>query len=352
MDVLIESAGMASCLGGLVQGCAAFRAGIRRKQASLEAQYQPQDELARQPITACALPVSTFGFSGIGRLVSILHEVLVDLEGHAGPEVLEREAALFLALPDPVELDLPVGEALEDDLPGRVKTLGERVLSLSLEAAGTQWSVGPSRFFHGRVGFAEALQAAVVVLERRKARRCLVAAADTLVDGAVLERLMLEGRLKTEDNPVGCLPGEGGAAFVLRAEARGGAAIRDISVYHGPAGNRPGRALADCVDKVARSAASSREPPLLLSDLDGEPRSAEEWGGTLVRLRELGAVWASPQSWFPVNGFGDTGAARPALALCAAMQGFERGYAPGKSAVVLAGGEQARAAVLVAAVGS
>lgn len=344
MDVLIESAGMTSCLGGLVQGCAAFRAGIRRKQASLEAQYQPQDELERRPITVCALPVSTFGFSGIGRLVAILHEMLVDLASQGDPEALSCEAGLFLALPDPVELDLPVGEALEDDLPGRVRVLGERVLSLALEVAGAKWAGGPRRFFHGRVGFAEAIQAARAALERRRDQRCLVAAVDSLADRQVLERLVLEGRLKTEDNPVGCLPGEGGAAFVLRAGARGGIAIRDVAIHRGPTGNRPGRALADCVAKVAGPGAA-----LLLSDLDGEPRSAEEWGGTLLRLRELGAAWASPQSWFPVNGFGDTGAARPALALCAAMQGFERGYAPEKSAVVLAGGEQARAAMLVAA---
>jgi 3-oxoacyl-[acyl-carrier-protein] synthase-1 len=85
----------------------------------------------------------------------------------------------------------------------------------------------------------------------------------------------------------------------------------------------------------------------VISDLNGEPYRAIDWGNALVRrIRAL----AEPVLWCPALWFGDTGAASGAVALCLAARAFERSYAPAPWSLVLSSADGPdRAAVIVTA---
>jgi len=355
MAARITAMGMASCLGPVSTACAAARAGVARVAPLPDFQYQPAEGLDRLPLSACAIPASTFGFAGIGRLVAILHETLLDLLGDLDPRQRDPDAALFLALPDPLDLEIPLSSELEGDAERRAAAFGSRIVERALESVRSGWALPERRFFgEGRTAFPRALKAALDELATGRRRTCLVAAIDTLLDRAVLERLLVEERLKTEDRPTGLVPGEAGVALVLQAVAPKGSAshrapVQVRAVALRPADDAsPGRALADCADEAFRAAGGSAEP-LLVSDHNGEHASAQEWGGALVRLRSLGPAWTAPPSWFPAIGFGDTGTAAAAVGACLAARGVERGYAPSRMPVVLSSGEDEKAAVVIAA---
>ncbi|HSP79208.1 MAG TPA: hypothetical protein VLQ93_11805, partial [Myxococcaceae bacterium] len=118
----------------------------------------PGEEEAR-PLTIHALPVATFGFSGVGRLVALACEVLKDLWGQVDLEALGPETGLFLGLADPWAREWEVGAPGATEAQ-RLEALGARVVEQSLQNLGLSWK-GPRRFFGGgHAAFAQALGAA------------------------------------------------------------------------------------------------------------------------------------------------------------------------------------------------
>lgn len=339
----VEAMGMSSCLGPMPTACAAFRAGIVRPRASVDiATFAPGDR-EPQPVTLCELPVSTFGFSGIGRLVAIAMEALEDLGTRISLGELGREAGVFLALPDFSEGTSP------REIAASTERLGRQVLGRALEALGVSWPEARWRFFTGgSAGFALALDAARRELERRALETCVVGALDSRTDPGHLQYLLGERRLKTADNPVGLRPGEAGALLVLRsrragrgAEATPSVDFTSIHVGQEPnamgADRRPdGRVLFTCVQAVLGPASSGRDGILFVCDLNGEERRAWEWGNVLVRLRGSGfqEVVDAPY-WAPAEGFGDVGAAAGAVGACLAVRAFQRRYAPARRIIIV-----------------
>ncbi|MCY1073680.1 hypothetical protein [Archangium lansingense] len=349
---------MSSCLGPLTTACAAFRAGISRVRASREFRYFPEEDNAPLPLQTCSIPVSTFGFSAAGRLVAILGDTLEEFQRRLKSEDLGTDTALFLVLPDPLEREFPMRAALMEDPPRRVEALGQFVLGQTFENLGMKWRGMKGRFFiGGQVAFARALQAAQAVLESRSAGACLVMAVDSYLSPPTLSRLVRERRVKTDDFPVGFIPGEVGVVMLLRPAAgsrREGSAssvfIQQVHVSEPPASNQAeGRALAFCVERVLQpQGAPAPEEPLLVSDHNGEQRRASEWGSLLVHLQAAHPDWKLENAWFPAIGFGETGAASGAVGSCVSARGLERGYARARSALVLSTSEDgARAAILL-----
>jgi len=361
VKVLVGGVGMASCLGPAVPACAAFRAGLPRPSPALETELALPDDEVPRPLTVCALPVATFGFTGAGRLVALACEVFKDLGARVDLEALGPETGLYLALADPWERGLDLGEP-DDTAARRLEVLGTRVLETSLRNLGLGWK-GPRRFFGGgNVAFAQALHAAHAELLRRGLRACVVMGLDCLVEEPTLQALMDEGRLKTPDQPVGLTPGEAGAALLVTLDGpepspRGGARV----VLHGvrlgqeshPRGSdRPsdGRALAECAREALAAAGPVRAPLLLVSDHNGEYDRAREWGMVLLRLRELDPALDGLPTWYPAIGFGDVGAATGAVAACVAVRGLQRGYAPSSTSLILSSADDAgRAAIVLGA---
>ena len=362
---IIRAAGLISSLGPLVQACAAFRAGITRILASSDLTHAVEGEGEPQPVKVCEIPIATFGFSGIGRLVSILCEALKDLGSQFPLAEIPPDIALFLALPDPMERGIPVRPEIEEDEQRKVTALGLRVLDQALENLGLKWNGRRQFFGGGHAAFAHALEAACEEMSRGALRSCIVAGIGSLVAPDVLERLLDDARLKTGDNPVGFIPGEAGAAFFLEAtraslSASSGpdAWIRSVKSGYEPrhrgTGLLPdGRSLADCVLAALEASTEAHTEPVLIGDHNGEQDRAMEWGNLQVHLAAQGMGRGGFVSWFPSAGFGDTGAASGAVGLCVALRALKRGYSPSPTLVILSSAETGeRAAIVVSLVQS
>jgi len=359
MKVFVEALGMASCLGPVIPACAAFRANLLRPSPSPDVDVARPGDEAPRPVTICALPVATFGFSGVGRLVALACEVLKDVGARVDLRTLGPESGVYLALPDPRERGLDLGEPDATEVL-RVEALGRRVLEASLRSMGLEWS-GPRRFFGGgHVAFAKALHAAQVALRNGGLRSCLVMGVDCLVEEPTLHALADGRRLKTPEHPVGLTPGEAGAALLLTTEGPAQSsrdepqvvlhAVRLGEEPHPRGSDRPsdGRALAACAEAVLAAAGALRARPLLVSDHNGEEAKAREWGMVLLHLRGLDASLGGLQAWYPSIGFGDVGAAMGAVSACVAVRGLQRGYAPSSVSLVFASADDSgRGAVLI-----
>jgi 3-oxoacyl-[acyl-carrier-protein] synthase-1 len=342
---------MSSSLGPATTACAAFRAGIVRPRPSEQVStfargdHEPQPVFIREPLG------TTFGFSGVGRLVALAMEALEDLGTRVPLETLDREAGVFLALPD-----FSNGVSREDAT-GR---LGRQVLGRALAGLGLSWPQARWRFFNGgSAGFTLALEAARQELERRAFETCIVGGIDSLTEPEHLRYLLAEHRLKTADNPVGLVPGEAGALLVLRAreprpasDNKPRVAITAVRLGHEPhhrgTDRRPdGRVLSTCVQEVLGTTRADGAEVLFITDLNGEEARAWEWGCALVQLRSEGVVTGRAPFWVPATGFGDVGAAAGAVGACIANHAFLRRYSPAHRLVVVSQSDSGERAAFV-----
>ncbi|HEY7725136.1 MAG TPA: hypothetical protein VH880_07375 [Anaeromyxobacteraceae bacterium] len=359
----IRAMGLASSLGGLVQAGAAFRAGITRVAPAPDVEMMFPGDEAPQPLPVHALPSATLGFSGTGRLVALLVEAIRDLLDRLPLPARPQDLGLFLALPDPEERGFALAAEPEDEDPeepdARRLALGERLAALAGAGAGLDLSRLPLRTVgDGHAGFPAALALAEAAIQGREVAAALVCAVDSLVSADALDLFLEAGRIKTDENPVGFVPGEAAAALLLEPPGRGGGgrepdlrlvAVARATESQAAGSDRPpdGRVLAECVRAVIGPEAP---PPLLVSDHDGEPFRAGEFGALRVQLQRTHPGLASAASWFPAVGFGNTGVASAAVGIAAVMRALERGAAPSRSAVILSSADAGqRSAVHVAA---
>ncbi|HYO54397.1 hypothetical protein [Archangium sp.] len=358
VHAFVEAVGMGSPLGPFVQACAAFRAGLDRFQSARDFHYFAGEENARLALNVSALPGATFGFAAAGRLVAIACEMFQDLRDRLPEGALTRDTPLFLALPDPLALGMAVSPQLVRNEARRLESLGRRVLSITFENLGWTWPGGPWHFFGGgHVAFARALRAAGAWLARSSGRACMVAALDSLLDPQLLEILLNQQRLKTEDQPVGFTPGEAGVALLLRVPGRtpadsprGRPLVEAVSLSSAALeAPEDGRALAACLRALLPFLPSGGGEPFWVSDHNGEEHRALEWGTLQVLLRAEPPHWESFEAWYPASGFGELGVASSAIGLGLAARALERGYAPGRTGIILSTDEGVEhAAVLLA----
>jgi 3-oxoacyl-[acyl-carrier-protein] synthase-1 len=167
------------------------------------------------------------------------------------------------------------------------------------------------------------------LMRRMGVDRFVVLAVDSLVDAFALHWLGEAGRLKSDLNPVGLMPGECAAALLLEAERRG---VHD---------ERPAWAVVTTVATGRDAAFDDRDAPPrgrtlaevlapaitggtvdLFSDLNGEAWRAREHGTALVHLGgvELDVHHAAAE-------VGDVGAASSVLDTVLAARSLQRGYA-------------------------
>ena len=155
--------------------------------------FFPGDEQL-STVAIYAAGAATYGFSGVGRLVALLVEALVDLGSREDLEHLEPGTGLYCALPDPETRGFSTGKEPRDEDPTqadkRVALLAERVFHGVWEVLGlSRWN-GPLRTFHGgNAAFARALAAAEEDLRARRTQAGLVCAVDSLVSTRTLEFL-------------------------------------------------------------------------------------------------------------------------------------------------------------------
>ncbi|WP_083423010.1 hypothetical protein [Stigmatella aurantiaca] len=358
IHAFVEAAGMGSPLGSFVQACAAFRAGLDRFEGARDFHYFAGEENTRLELKVSALPSATFGFAAAGRLVAIACETFQDLRARLPEGTLTRDTPLFMALPDPLDLGMEVSPELDRNEARRLESLGRRVLSVTFENLGWPWPGGPWHFFGGgHVGFARALQSAGAWMAGSARRGCVVASVDSLLDAGLLETLLFQQRVKTEEQPVGFTPGEAGVALLLRVPGRapadlpkGRPLVEAVSLGQASA-EAPGdaRMMASCVRALRPFLPGEAGEPFWVSDHNGEELRAMEWGMLQTLLKAEPPHWASFEAWYTATGFGETGVASGALGVCLGARALERLYAPAQAGIILSTDENGeRAAVLLA----
>lgn len=359
----VKSIGLASSLGPLIPACAAFRAGVSRPSAAPDAEvFFPGDE---EPGTVAVhvLPVATFGFSGVGRLIALLVEALADLATREDLGALDAKAGLYVALPDPEARGFTPSKEPEDEnadtVEERVEALGARVVEGTFAALRQPWRGLPARLFHGgNAAFGRALAAAADDLKNRRVSTALVCAVDSLASPETLRFLGDEGLLKTEDHPTGIIPGEAAVALLLspasaaRAESQGTPVfLRSVALDtdpHPAGSDRPTDAqpLAGCLLTALGPLAPQARAPLLISDHDGQHWRAYEWGLLLLQLASRAHTLADAPAWMPALSFGHTGVSSGGLGAAVAFRAFQRGYAPAPSILVLSSSDTGERAAL------
>ena len=356
-SVCITGMGMVSSLGlDAETSCAAARAGIVRAG---EIDYFPVlSAVEGEPESAIGHPVPllTYGFEGNTRLMRLLQGGLADLMNNLShANGLLGRAEFYLSLPN--SLRLSMGYDIDDDQETRQSRVAKareaercspdwatatRILQDVARLLG--WPSKPSLRFvtcSGTTGVIEALHQARADLAAGLVEAAVVGGADSLLEETTLNWLKDTGRMKTPQSPAGLQPGEGSAFVLLEtewsAQNRGAQRLGVIRGLHLVTDSWTliseesplGLGLESAISNISTlSESQSMQPVWLITDQNGEPHRAMEWGNAVVRLRARSQVFAEPILWYPAASFGDTAAASGAIALCIAMCAFERGYAP------------------------
>ena len=203
----VSGMGLQSSIGGVVTAAAAFRCGMSRAEELPEWPYFDEVEqddhiLVGHPATGVAP-----GFQGIARLLKLGTNALKDLGASVDLASLDlARTGVFLVLPpNCAEVERRPGELLQ-----RLCTIAR----LRADAQSQRTS------FEGRVGIANAIRDAQTQLENGRLDHVVVGAIDTFLTAERISTLIESGEIKTEDNPVGLVPGEA-AAFILLEQMEG-----------------------------------------------------------------------------------------------------------------------------------
>lgn len=339
----ITATGAVTSVGLSASGsCAAIRADVSRPHP-IEVPFVDAETQELVPLTGHPVAGYTDGFQLLGRWVRLARGAMADLLAQPGVPPVDDAAfwgrtALAAVTPRPdddVFLTEPGGAlaAIQADFLG----LLPKLLRISFAPGGVE--LVPR-------GHAGAILAAEAWLARLgpKVDRVLVLAVDSLLDPLLLQKLAADGRLKSDDEPNGLMPGEAAAAFLLEApqsaRRRGVHALASIlgaasGVEAAGEGGEPacsGRALASSLTRLLDGLQPAR--PFsgdLVLDLTGEAWRARDWGTALVRVgRRLG----DHRLHLPATSVGDTGAASGALGICLGVHLLRRGVAMGDVVVL------------------
>jgi 3-oxoacyl-[acyl-carrier-protein] synthase-1 len=262
------------------------------------------------PVTCSSVTGVTDGHRGYLRQFRMAVRAFSAAIAGAGlDERLVGESTMHLVLAEP-------------DRPGMDNRLEQEVVRKMTRVLGiSDLSSRTSLTRTGHAGVFDAIQAATAMLAAGRARRVLVGGIDGYLDELTLEWLNDTGRLKTEANPKGFVPGEAAAFLVLEQDAsvreRGGTAMARIagagtameanSVYEKTACTGDGLSTAI---RSARQLAGMLPLALTICDLNGERYRANEWGLAMSR-----AFDGPPPGllWHPADSLGDCGAAAGVL---------------------------------------
>lgn len=352
-EVCITALGMVSPIGLTAStACAAARAGITRS-SELKVVGQPFGKLMMDgPPTmhGHAVPGIGAGFSGAGKVLTLGVAALRDLLARRPLDADDAaRTGLWLCLSDLAVVDAHAAmTGAPGPRPSAAWAAGATALAQDLSAR-AELAIPRQQIAArtaGSPGFARALHDAMEQVARGTIDRCIVGAVDSRIEPRFLAAAAGLGALRTNDRAVGLIGGEAAAFVMLErrrdAHAAGSALVAVPSSFGfareatGHFDDRPatGRALSTALDEAVRGSPSlAATLSLWIGDLNGTERRSLEWGTALMRLRSTGLAAELP-AWYPATSFGDTGAAAGAVDLCVAVQAFERGYAPGRGAVI------------------
>jgi 3-oxoacyl-[acyl-carrier-protein] synthase-1 len=338
MDLAVTGLGMLTSIGSTVESsCAAHRAGISRA-SELPGHSAPGDSEAGGSLLAHRLRGFGEGLVQFGLWSKVGEACLRDLRRYG--EFPGRDDVTFwsrtwiiAAIPvlDEERFLLPT-----DDVDGMMR---KHFLEPAASAAGIP--VPRERLLvveEGHCGAAWAIQQASRLLEHAQADRVIVLSVDSYCDDYTLAWLAEQGSLKSDETPMGLMPGEAGSCFALEdaeaARARGarvdalitGAATDNHEEYEYLQPERIGTALGGAVQEAIRSSGVPFAGHVY-TDLNGLEWRAKTWGHAQISL--VGVVdFERSTDCFPATSFGETGATSAPIAVSLATRAFRREGAP------------------------
>ena len=335
IGVSITGLGLVTSVGeGAAQACAAIRANVVRS-APIQPAVTVMDVASNEPglVVGCPVRGLTNGFQGLGRLKRLGAAALRDLQrevpGSEGPEFWS-DSQIYLCL----------GLDVED----RMQVEAQDLATLGQGFGDTIGARPPVVLTRGHAAVFEAIQLASEELQRRRIRRALVLAVDSLLDEESVDWLIQQQRLKTLESPVGLIPGEAAACLVIELPAASGAGTAPLldavhTIAPRPAdqegaASHVARSLSQALGALLASS-SPGSPGDLILNLNGEERGATVWGAVLSYLAKEARNWR-PRMIAPQIQLGDVGAAFGAVAVCLAVRSLSRHHARGDEVLLAA----------------
>lgn len=356
IPLALTGMGMVSSLGSTIGAAAAFRAGISRARAMecfpLDG---PDDDGPAYVVGHPARPVAE-GFDQMAAWLRLARLAFDDLRTSWDATLwqrLWRDVALVVTLP--VITTARYGWSLDDPTQTIDRFFTRKLLALLGRHLPDDRCLVIAE---GHTAVAAGMDAARERLAYGRWQRVLLLAVDTLLDRSSITWLLDSQRLKRPGHPHGVMPGE--AAVVLLLEHPGerlgqpvGVTVEDVAVERSPtdvAKDSVQREPAVARARRWRSAFSRLSPALDLAssvdqyvDLTGEIGRAEVWGHLQPHLHQR---ITAGRTWFPAEGFGETGAASSAVACVLAARSWARSYAGGDRALIWSLADHGHAGVI------
>jgi 3-oxoacyl-[acyl-carrier-protein] synthase-1 len=294
-------------------------------------------------VVGATVPGLTTDFEDSDRLAELLSLSLADCLKQAPAEPLE-------AIPLLVGLSEPGRPGGATDLAGSI--INQVETSLKVRFHPTLSRAIPK----GHTAGFEGLRVARELFANPSVRACLVAGVDSFVNADSLHWLEKSWRLKTEDNPDGCIPGEAAAAVLARPQSGHLTTVTKIAglgfAHEKASVNSDEPLLGLGLTEAGRVALQEaglcmRDIDFRLSDVTGESYGFKEQALTFGRLLQ-GRVEAM-DLWHCADAMGDTGAAAGICQLVVAFYAYTKGYAPGNRALAFSSavaGDRAAAVLL------
>jgi 3-oxoacyl-[acyl-carrier-protein] synthase-1 len=319
-------------LGNHRDSCAAILAGLTGVRGASDFELFFQGDEEPRPASVCAVPIVTHGFSGVGRLVALLHASLADFFDGARETRELLDLPWFVAFPDPRDRAIETADVEQEDEPAaRVTWLARSVTERAIAAAKLERVPERCRFYGGdQSAFTAALSDALAGFRQGAHRRCVVGAVDSLLSLRLLEELAAGNLLKTPKNEYGLVPGEGAVLMLLEtgAATAGGRTIsidsvsRNTKIANSERGD--GRALAQTIADALAVSGTNDVSFSIISDQNGERERAYEWGDALVQLVARGMGSAVRAHFTHAMNVGDTGVCAPAVGVALAAYAMSR----------------------------
>jgi 3-oxoacyl-[acyl-carrier-protein] synthase-1 len=353
-EIVVTGVGMRCSVGqNAPLSAAAVRAGISRF-----AEWMPLGE--EGPIVAAAVEPDLGDRDWIEKLDALATQPLMEALWTAGlPELAtpsgieEPETERGAEGPFPWKLYLATPER------GRPGVSEESETELDEDVAdGVLLSVEPpaiALYPEGNTGALSALAKASAELAAGVVEVAVVGGVDSLLQEEYLVSLLETGRLKTEKNPAGLIPGEAAAFLVVETQERATARGAEILARLGPVRRAIHREPAEdepliCAAYTAALRAAVADLPgdpanvhRVIADVNGERGRFREWG--TASARALNYLAPDLELWNPADSLGDIGAATGVAYLCLAVRAFRRGYAAGDAILVATAADHGRRAV-------
>jgi 3-oxoacyl-[acyl-carrier-protein] synthase-1 len=324
---LILSIGMTTSVGaGARETAAAVRAGIARLSET-DCFDRHLESIVGGWLPEEVLPDAAPEYLGIPEL-PLRHRRMVTIASEA-----LKEAYYPISHADPPPLFLGLPESMPDAggvFPGSFASHLALQSGVPLDADRT------SLFPNGRAAGCLAIEKALEFLAGGRSRLALVGGVDTFLDRDLLCLLDREGRVASQDNPDGFIPGEGAAFLCLGSpEAALSLELSPIARIEGVGiafekghlyGDDAclGEGLAAAFRNLFASAPDRQAVRSVYCTLNGEHFGAKEWGAAYLRNRERFAE--EFDVIHPADCFGDAGAAMAPLLIGLGAEGLRKGY--------------------------